>query len=154
MRWLLAIIIAGSACGQSDPVSRSWNQPVEPFRIIGNIYYVGASDITSYQRDGGKSYDVVFVCSASVPEGYNVVTNPKYPNAAADYRRTFATLKALPCDVFLGAHGNFFDLSEKRAAPPGTNPFIDPAGYKAYVESAEARFLEVVAKQSRPQRTE
>jgi metallo-beta-lactamase class B len=33
---------------QSDPVSRSWNQPVEPFRIAGNVYYVGASDITSY----------------------------------------------------------------------------------------------------------
>ena len=24
------------------------NQRVEPFKIIGNIYYVGASDITSY----------------------------------------------------------------------------------------------------------
>lgn len=24
------------------------NQPVEPFKIIGNIYYVGASDVTSY----------------------------------------------------------------------------------------------------------
>ena len=27
---------------------RAMNQPVEPFRIIGNIYYVGASDVTSY----------------------------------------------------------------------------------------------------------
>src|SRR5688572_15868060 len=36
------------ACAQSDPVSRSWNQPVEPFRIAGNLYYVGASDITSF----------------------------------------------------------------------------------------------------------
>lgn len=27
---------------------RSWNRPVEPFRIISNIYYVGASDITSF----------------------------------------------------------------------------------------------------------
>lgn len=33
---------------QSDPVSRSWNQPVTPFRIADNLYYVGASDITSY----------------------------------------------------------------------------------------------------------
>ena len=33
---------------QADPVSRSWNQPVEPFRIAGNLYYVGASDITSF----------------------------------------------------------------------------------------------------------
>ena len=33
---------------QSDPTWRSWNQPVEPFRIVGNIYYVGASDVTSF----------------------------------------------------------------------------------------------------------
>ncbi|HZH30546.1 MAG TPA: subclass B3 metallo-beta-lactamase [Pyrinomonadaceae bacterium] len=36
------------ARGQADETSRSWNQPVKPFRIIGNIYYVGASDVTSY----------------------------------------------------------------------------------------------------------
>jgi len=34
--------------GQSNPQWRSWNQPVQPFRIIGNIYYVGASDVTSF----------------------------------------------------------------------------------------------------------
>lgn len=33
---------------QADSTARSWNQPVEPFRIAGNVYYVGASDITSY----------------------------------------------------------------------------------------------------------
>lgn len=42
------LIIAAAGYAQSDPVSRSWNQPVEPFRIIGNIYYVGASDVTSF----------------------------------------------------------------------------------------------------------
>ena len=36
------------AAAQKDPTSRSWNQPVEPFRIAGNLYYVGASDVTSY----------------------------------------------------------------------------------------------------------
>ena len=33
---------------QADPTSRSWNQPVEPYRILGNLYYVGASDIASF----------------------------------------------------------------------------------------------------------
>ncbi len=37
-----------NASGQADETSRSWNQPVKPFRIIGNIYYVGASDVTSF----------------------------------------------------------------------------------------------------------
>ena len=49
---LLATLLAAppflSADAQSDSLSRSWNQPVRPFRIAGNIYYVGASDVTSF----------------------------------------------------------------------------------------------------------
>jgi metallo-beta-lactamase class B len=33
---------------QADETSRSWNQPVKPYRVIGNIYYVGASEVTSF----------------------------------------------------------------------------------------------------------
>jgi metallo-beta-lactamase class B len=32
----------------SDEQSRDWNQPVKPFRIVGNVYYVGAKEIASY----------------------------------------------------------------------------------------------------------
>ena len=33
---------------QADETSRSWNKPVPPFRIIGNLYYVGATEVTSF----------------------------------------------------------------------------------------------------------
>jgi metallo-beta-lactamase class B len=33
---------------QSSEEWRSWNQPVKPFRIMGNVWYVGASDVTAY----------------------------------------------------------------------------------------------------------
>jgi metallo-beta-lactamase class B len=33
---------------QANDLRTTMNQPVEPFKIIGNIYYVGASDIGSY----------------------------------------------------------------------------------------------------------
>jgi metallo-beta-lactamase class B len=33
---------------QADSASRSWNQPIAPFRVVGNVYYVGASDVTSF----------------------------------------------------------------------------------------------------------
>jgi metallo-beta-lactamase class B len=47
---LLASLLASGASlfAQADATSRSGNQPVEPYRIAGNIYYVGASDVTSY----------------------------------------------------------------------------------------------------------
>ncbi len=44
----LTLLLSTCLFGQSNPEWRSWNQPVEPFRIVGNIYYVGASDITSF----------------------------------------------------------------------------------------------------------
>lgn len=48
--FLVASLFTFPSCanGQSDELSRSWNRPVTPYRIIGNIYYVGASDITSF----------------------------------------------------------------------------------------------------------
>jgi metallo-beta-lactamase class B len=267
-------MLSAAAFAQSDPTWRSWNQPVEPFRIVANIYYVGASDIASYlivtpkgdilldggfaetapmirdnirrlgfkvgdvkyllnshahfdhaaglaqlkqwtgaqfvashadgdqialgghddpmwgdkylfpptkpdryiadgeavtigdtsltahltpghtkgcttwttdaqQENGnGKKLRVVFLCSVSAP-GYKLVNNPKYPNIVDAYRKSFAKLKTLPCDVFLGAHGQFFHLKEKRAAmkaDPKTNPFIDPKEFRTFIDAAENDF--------------
>ena len=65
---------------------------------------------------GGKLRDVVIVGSWNVNPGFRLVDRPgqpaSYPGIAADYQRTFVTLKGLPCDVFLGAHGAYFDMLE------------------------------------------
>ena len=37
-----------SLFAQADETSRAWNKPVPPFRIIGNLYYVGATEVTSF----------------------------------------------------------------------------------------------------------
>lgn len=37
-----------SIFAQKSEDDRKMNRPVEPFKIIGNVYYVGASDVTSY----------------------------------------------------------------------------------------------------------
>ncbi len=267
-RLLIVVLVALPLLAQKDPVSRSWNEPVEPFRIAGDLYYVGASDITSYLittpeghivLDGGfeetapmivanirklgfkpadvrillsshahydhagglaelkritgatlyatagdlpmlgrgglddpqfgnrfpfppvfadhlledkqqvtlggttmtahltpghtrgcttwtmrvGDLDVVFLGSPSVPSDYRLTDNPRYPDAVSDYRRQFATLHALSCDIFLASHGNFFDLEGKRKALTGhqkANPFIDSEGYHRFVTAAERRF--------------
>lgn len=262
----VCMIAAPALHAQANEESRAMNQPVHPFHIIGNIYYVGASDVTSYlivtpagdilldggfaetapqieanvrtlgfkladvkyllnshahldhaggiaelrnlthaqfvamdgdvpalksgksfptaspdriihdgdtvnlggvtmtahltaghtrgcttwtmtTDDGGKSYRVVFVGSASVLPTYRLIDRPNspatYPGIEMDYERTFRVLKSLPCDVFLAAHGSFYGLTNKRevmAKDPAQNPFIDPAGYQAYVTRAEAAF--------------
>jgi metallo-beta-lactamase class B len=60
MKVVIVVIAVSLLCvgcfAQSDPTQRAWNQPVEPFRIVGNIYYVGASDITSFLITSPKGH--------------------------------------------------------------------------------------------------
>jgi metallo-beta-lactamase class B len=269
----LTLLCLARAAGQEDEVARSRNQPVEPYRVIGNVYYVGASDVTSFLivtpaghilldsgfsetvplirrnlarlgfrledikilinshahydhagglaqlkretgarlaaseadaallaaggrgdfqfgdrlayepvkadralrdgdrvtlggvtmtahltpghtkgcttwtmrvKEGGRSYDVVFVGSTTVP-GYKLVGNPDYPDIAEDYARSFRVLKRLPCDVFLGSHGNFYSMLEKMkllAQGKRPNPFIDRRGYWTFLAETEKAFRE------------
>ena len=100
--------------------------------------------------DGGKSRNVVIIGSPNVNPGYELVTNRDYPEIADDYVKTFRLLKSLPCDIFLGAHGNYYGMVEKFARPqidPKTNPFVDPEGYRAYVEDRDKNFREISQKQ-------
>jgi metallo-beta-lactamase class B len=100
--------------------------------------------------DRGKTWNVVIVGSPNVNPGYALVTNRDYPEIADDYTKTFRLLKALPCDIFLGAHGSYYGMEAKYARlqkDPNTNPFVDPAGYRAYVEDRAQAFRETVRKQ-------
>ena len=82
--------------------------------------------------------------------GYKLVNNETYPQIAADYRHQFAVLKNLPCDIFLGAHGAYFDLLAKydHFKNGDKNAFIDPSGYKAYIADREQAFEMELKKQS------
>lgn len=46
--FLLFALLIADVHGQSLAQWRPWNKPVEPFRIIGNVYYVGAANVSSY----------------------------------------------------------------------------------------------------------
>ena len=109
----------------------------------------GCTTWTMKVQDGGKSYDVVIVGSPNVNEGYNLVNNAAYPAIASDYERGFQVLKSLHCDVFLGAHGDYYGMEAKyaRIKDGGANPFIDPDGYKNYINEREAAFRAELAKQ-------
>ena len=102
--------------------------------------------------EGGKSYDVVIVGSPNVNPGYKLVNNTAYPQIEEDYERMFNVLRSLPCDIFLGVHGNYFGLEAKYPLlnERGTNPFIDPGGYKTFVAQKEQEFRTELSKQKLP----
>jgi metallo-beta-lactamase class B len=110
----------------------------------------GTTTWTTKVSDDGKSYDVVIVGSPNVNPGYKLVGNAQYPQIAQDYEYSFKVLKSLPCDVFLGAHGNYYGMEAKfwRMKAGAANPFIDPDGYKSYVAEREQAFRDELKKQS------
>src|SRR5262249_54829892 len=73
----------------------------------------GCTTWTMKVNDGGKTYNVVIVGSPNVNEGYKLVNNAAYPRIATDYEKTFRVLKLLPIDIFLGAHGGYFNMDAK-----------------------------------------
>jgi metallo-beta-lactamase class B len=109
----------------------------------------GCTTWTLKAQEKGKTYNVVMLGSIGVNPGYILVNNKDYPQIADDYVRGFKTLRALPCDVFLGSHSRFYGMPEKYAKlkDGGPNPFIDPAGYRAHLDLQEKNFKEMLAKQ-------
>jgi metallo-beta-lactamase class B len=107
----------------------------------------GCTTWTTTVVEAGRSHPVVFHCSTSVVD--RLLDNPRYPSIVADYERSFAALRALPCDVFLAPHGDFFQLSAKRAkvTAGGPNPFIDPNELRRFVDRSEQAFREALAKE-------
>jgi len=109
----------------------------------------GCTTWTMQIREDDKVHKVVIVGSPNVNPGYKLVHNSRYWRITEDYAHTFDVLKSLPCDVFLGAHGGYYGMTAKfaRAGKEGTNPFIDPEGYKKYVADREQAFRAELARQ-------
>jgi metallo-beta-lactamase class B len=115
----------------------------------------GCTTWTMVAEEGGKKYNVVFACSVGLSgiggkDGVPLLGNPKYPNMSADFEKSFKVLKALPVDVFLASHGSFFRMEEKiaRAAKgAGAEVWVDPEGYKKYIEDSEKAYLDQINKE-------
>jgi len=142
--------------------------PVRVDRLLhdGDQVRLGATTLTAHLTPGhtpgtttwtldvpeaGRTYHVLIFGGAGVNPGNNLVSDARYPQQAADFERTFRVARTLPCDVFLGAHGLYFNLAAKyqqrQAAANGPNPFIDPTGYQAYVAEREQAFRTELARQ-------
>jgi metallo-beta-lactamase class B len=109
---------------------------------------IGCTTWTMIVKDGGRQYSVVFVGGTSINPGVRFVGHPTYPGIAGDFAKTFRVLRSLPCDVFLGAHGGYYGMIDKykllmSGARP--NPFIDPSGYRVFVDASEKTFLSQLA---------
>lgn len=101
----------------------------------------------------GTLRDIVIVGGVSFWSEYHFVATSShpasYPGIAQDFEHTFAQLRALPCDVFLGAHGDYFNMAAKLQHYPQDGPrvFIDHAGYLAFIAQAQHNFEQELTRQ-------
>lgn len=108
----------------------------------------GATTWTMAVTEDDRVLQVVFFSSTTLNPGTRLRRGAPYPEFVADYERTFAKLKAMPCDIFFAPHGGQFAMADKfarqeRGEQP--NPFIDPAGWHALLASAEKAFRDQLA---------
>lgn len=158
-------VIASGGKGQYLYTNSRWD-PCKVDRVLkdGDEVQLGGVTLTAHHtpghtrgcttwawrvEDGGKKYDVVVIGSPNVNPGFQLVGNKDYPEIADDFARTFATLKRLPCDVFLGAHGAYYGMVERyELLKKGqTNAFVNPEGYKEYVALKERAYRKTLADQ-------
>lgn len=109
----------------------------------------GATTWTMTIPEDGKARKVVFFSSTSINPGTKLLNNTGYPRIVEDIEGTYRALRALPCDIFLAPHPDFFGITEKleRRKEGGPNPFIDPAEMGKFLDSAEKKFRTELAAQ-------
>jgi metallo-beta-lactamase class B len=95
---IIACTFTGAAVARAElgPEQAEQNRPVAPFRIIGNVYYVGASDVTSYLirtsdglilLDGGFAETAPQIKANIATLGFKVEDIKLLLNASRSHRR-------------------------------------------------------------------
>ncbi|MEE8349147.1 MAG: subclass B3 metallo-beta-lactamase [Acidobacteriota bacterium] len=151
----------GNGIDNSAAGAQGWN-PVEVGRVLkdkdtitlGGItmqahltpgHTKGCTTWTTTVEENGNSYRVVFVGGTGINRGVKLQGNARHPGIIEDYAQTFRVLKDLEAEVFLAQHPSMYGMDEKLErlkAGASENPFIDPEGYRQFVEGEEGRYLQ------------
>ncbi len=111
----------------------------------------GCTTWTMDTHEGGRTLHVVIVGGWAWNPAVRLVSTPghpaSYPGIERDFDHAFAVYDALPCDIFLGAHGVYFNMLAKldRVPKEGSAVWIDPEGYHRALAEKEAAFHKEVS---------
>ena len=111
----------------------------------------GCTTWTTVVEHDGRKLNLVVLGGLRVNTNQPLINHPEYPEMPQDFAWSFARLKVLPVDVYLGAHGYWYNVKEKHdllLAGADTNPFIDPEGYRKALGFWEKAYLERLKSES------
>lgn len=109
---------------------------------------IGCTTWTTAVVEKGRPLNVTFPCSLSVA-GNVLVGNKQHRTIVADYRASFAAMRAIPTDVVLPSHEEQGDLLAKRQKllRGDPNAFVDPTELSRFVDAYEGQFNQELARQ-------
>jgi metallo-beta-lactamase class B len=109
----------------------------------------GSTSWTWQSCENGACKAMVFAASLNpISADFYLFTDPAHRSAYDGFRRSFATMKALPCDVLISAHPDQSggdEKADKLRAGAEPNPFIDPNACRTFAEDFEERFNRRIA---------
>jgi metallo-beta-lactamase class B len=118
---------------------------VGPIALTAHITGGHTRGCTSWSfpvRDGDRVLTVVSVCDPGV------LGMSRYPEQGADRERSVRVLRSLPADIWVTNHarawGRYRKFVASATAKNPADPFIDPEGYRAYIDRAESELRQGV----------
>jgi metallo-beta-lactamase class B len=141
LRVLLRLGIVGYPSARVDHVLKDGDTiRVGPLALAAHITGGHTRGCTSWSfpvHDNGRVLEVVSACDLEP------LRTSQYPEQKADIERSIRLLRSLPADIWVTCHARWWGRYRKfvasRTAKDPVQPFIDTAGYHAYLDSAEAR---------------
>lgn len=110
--------------------------PIELTAHITGGHTRGCTSWSFQIRDGDRLLNVVSACDLGR------LATVRYPEQEADLERSFEVLRGLPVDIWVTCHarwwGRYRKFTASADATDPVEPFIDPEGYRAYIDAAEA----------------
>jgi metallo-beta-lactamase class B len=114
---------------------------VGPVALTAHVTGGSTRGCTSWSfpvRDGERVLNVVSACPLGVVPGM------RYAEQEADIERSLRVLRSLPADIWVTSQSRTWDRYRKfvasQAAKNPVDAFIDPEGYRAYIDNAETEF--------------
>ena len=108
----------------------------------------GCTTWTMQVHDGSKTFNVLIAGGFAAMDSYHLVDTPgkpaSYPGILKDFKDGFALQRKLPVDIFLGAHGLYFDMLAKlkRMEKEGPSVWVDPTEYHQLLDASEKKIDE------------
>ena len=113
---------------------------VGPIALTAHITGGKSRGCTSWSfpvHDGDRVLNVVSACPLTRAGGI------RYPQQDADLERSFQLLRGLPVDIWVTGTsrdwGRYRKFAESGTVKDPVKPFIDPGGYRAYIDAAEGK---------------